>query len=124
MSELQQLRDRVAELEHVIGITDAIPLSAKLRLQGVYKGDYALLGILLARPFVPRVAIYDAMYGMRAEGEQPDMKVIDVRMSHLRKGLRQHGIEIKTQFGEGYFMTEPNKKKVRELIAKLEVVEQ
>lgn len=115
MGELERLRDRVAELEDILGLTAEFPRSAF----GIKPGKWQrstldpLLGLLLAREFVPHAAAYDAVFGARPEAEQPSLNCISVAIHHLRKALRPHGVAIKNLFGEGYYIEEADKKKLR-----------
>lgn len=120
MSELQQLRDRVCELEELLGLTAEFP--RHLLPRGTFRLNICepLLGLLLARPFVSQQAAYDACYGGRPECDQPDIKQIQVAICYLRKGLASKGIEVSLDRGQGYYMTDENKSKLRALIAESE----
>ncbi|AEG53144.1 winged helix-turn-helix domain-containing protein [Sinorhizobium meliloti] len=53
----------------------------------------------------PRVATKEAIYDrcfMRPTGEGPDMKIIDVRICHIRPLLAEIGMVIETVWGKGY----------------------
>lgn len=119
MSEIQRLKDRIAELESVIGITTAMP---ETFFPGVRPKVPAkqLLGMLLARPFVTRDAAYEALFGDRPECDQPQPKYIDVIICSLRKSLRRFDIEISTEFGHGFFIDKANKERVRAALARLQ----
>ena len=58
--------------------------------------------------------LYDALYLSR-EGLKPDPKILRETIRVVRKQLRSHGIEIKTEFGKGYTMPRESKAKLREL---------
>lgn len=120
MSELQQLRDRVAELEEALGVTMRFPHRLiKNKYRNRHAGDQ-LLGLLLRSAFVPYNTIYDVLYGARPEADQPDPKIISVVACGLRKVLREHGIEFKTDHAIGYFMDNANKAKCRALIEQMQ----
>ena len=58
--------------------------------------------------------LYDALYLSR-EGLKPDPKILRETIRVVRKQLRSHGIEIKTEFGKGYTMPRASKAKLRKL---------
>lgn len=110
-AENSALRDRIAELEELLGLTAAMPAMIALT-----KHEAMLLGIVLKREFVSKTAAMMALYGRL--DETPDTKIVDVFLSHLRKKLNAHGIKIETKWGEGIFMDAANKALVRALMQK------
>lgn len=54
--------------------------------------------------FVPKPNLFKFMYSMRLDAELPDLKIVDVMVSHIRKKLKDSdiGITIDTQWGLGY----------------------
>lgn len=113
-NELQSLRDRVEELEELLGIAGE-PFEAFHSLP-LTPPQKAILGLLYKGKMVRRETAYTAIYGGRAECDQPDERIIDVRLVVVRKVLSQFDIFIETQWGVGWFMTAENKEKLRELI--------
>jgi len=110
MTELERLRDRVEELEELIGLTIDLPFY-RLALSPT---QARLLGLLLKRDFVTRDFAFVAMYGGRPEADQPDIKCIDIYIHFLRKKLDQYGISIRTR--GGYFMEPADKKRLYEVL--------
>jgi DNA-binding response OmpR family regulator len=55
---------------------------------------------------VLREQLHDTLYWEKSSDEDPDMKIIDVQISHLRKLLKPLGIAIETQWGRGYRLVE------------------
>lgn len=118
MSELDRLRDRVEDLEHLLGITEHFPRVLCPAIKGKFRRGFLdpILGLLLARAYVPKEAMYEVLYGMRAEAEQPRTNVISVNICILRKVLKSHGIAITNIWGKGYYLTADDKAKLRALI--------
>ena len=58
--------------------------------------------------------LYEALYLSR-EGHKPDPKIIRETIRVVRKQLRSHGIEIKSEFGKGYTLPRESKAKLRNL---------
>lgn len=128
MSELDRLRDRVAELEDAMGLTAELPrelvpralVSPELK-GGRYDnpGTLRFINILLVRPFGDREAIFAALYGHRHEDEQPNIKILDIYKCAAHKVLKAHGVEIETIWGRGWRIDPANKAKLRTVIEKL-----
>lgn len=90
------LRERVAELERVLGITLDAPLEWGLTGQ-----ESRVMGALIARPLVTKDVAMAALY--RDFGrDEPEPKIIDVFICKIRKKVRPFGIEIETVWGQGY----------------------
>lgn len=123
MNELEFLRNRVAELEEVVGLTADLPRSLIPRAMAGTRagapGALRFIGILLARPFGHREGIYTALYGGRPEADQPIDKILDVTVCYARKILADHDIQIQTIRGEGWRLTDANKAKLRTVIERL-----
>lgn len=109
---VQQLEDRIMELEDLLGMSEPIP--PMLRIQ---KAHETILSMLLNRESVTKDALTVALYqgGRTNHGNEPSPKSIEVQICHLRKALRQHGVEIETYWGRGYFMVPEMKRKCRAL---------
>lgn len=56
---------------------------------------------------VDKGAIYDSVYQLRPDCDQPGMKIVDVMICKLRRKLKHLGIEIETYWGMGYALKEP-----------------
>ena len=104
-SVLQALRDRVDELEELVGVRQrdewALPLSAM---------QEKLVGLLRKSAVVNKERAYVAMYGARPECDQPvDFKIIDTMICNIRKKLAPYEIEISTKWGQGYYLSEESR---------------
>lgn len=53
---------------------------------------------------VSKQSALDLMYAFRADGEQPEIKIIDVFVCKIRPKLEPLGILIETAWARGYFM--------------------
>lgn len=120
MSEVDQLRDRIAELEHALGVTAKFP--RRFIRSYPRKAGERLLGLLMARAYVPCDTAFEVMFGDRAEAEQPTSEnYVRSIVCRLRSDLGKHGVSIETgEWGTaGYYITEENKTKLRALLAEL-----
>lgn len=112
MTETERLRDRIDELERVLGVD--MSLANRLRdVFGLEPGLCPIMGMLMKRAFVSHASMYTVLYSGRPECDWPDAKVMDVQICKLRRKLRKHGVSIETRWGEGWMMTMADKAKVR-----------
>lgn len=121
--EVEQLRDRVAELEQLLGIGE----DHLIQIRQVIKATPTvckLIGMLRkARSVMSREHLFIAIYGDRNEADQPtDLKIIDVFVSKARAALEPHGIEITTTWGAGYALRPDGKQKLGEMMRAKEQV--
>jgi hypothetical protein len=104
-SELQRLRDRVEELEELLGLTPPVRYNLNITDLGM-----RLLGLLLKRPLVVREFAFRALYGGKAESDQPkNLRIIDVIVHRLNMALRSYGVKIQTEYLRGYYLSEGDK---------------
>ncbi|WNV10116.1 hypothetical protein [Tardiphaga sp. 709] len=114
ISEIQCLRDRIEELEGLLGAGKED--LDRLAVFGMPAICSVILGLLLKRVVVRREAAYVVIYGNRPEAEQPQIKGLDVYVWRVRQRLRLHQIELKTQFRVGWYLTPDDKAKINALI--------
>ena len=116
MSELQRLRDRVAELEDMLGIGPSVADTLRIKL-GITGRQSKILGALLKREMLSRESAYFALYGDLPESEQPDSeKAVEKNLYFLRKRLEGRGIDIRNIWGKGWFLPPEHKAKLRSLL--------
>src|ERR1035437_10557905 len=115
MSELQRLRDRIEQLESLLGLDRNI--AGRLRdAFMITRAQAETLCFMLRRNFVSHEALYITLYGARPDCDQPDPRIMDVQVHHLRTALRKHGIALKTRWGEGWTISPADKAKVRAVL--------
>lgn len=106
----QELLDRIAELEDILGLTANFPPIIVMRDRGMSPIQAKLLGLLLARKFIPWDCAQDALYGDRPVDEMPERYAVSSVVKYLRKQLTPLGVSIETIYGEGLFMPEADKR--------------
>ena len=124
MSEIiQQLRDRIAELEeeirqlrednqHISGtFVGILTRQHEALLMGIYKRDVAPFA------YLDRITEDFGKYN-RYEGEMHQTLRTKVAVWKLRQRLKPYGIEIKTWRGVGYYLDDENKAKLKALMEK------
>jgi hypothetical protein len=119
---IQQLLDRIAELERVIGMDESLARRVQ-RSAGTTPMESRMLAMIFTREEVSRECLHVALYGLRPEDQQPEMKTLDTLLCKVRTALRQYDIEIETVVGVGWRMTLHNKKLLRELLDQVDVIE-
>jgi DNA-binding response OmpR family regulator len=105
------LRDRVEHLEEALGMAAEFPLHFGLTGQ-----ESICLGVLLKNKAPRKATFMTALYSDRIEDEVKE-KIVDVFICKMRKKLAPHGVAIETMWGEGYFLKEETKTRLRELMA-------
>lgn len=117
MSETEQLRDRVEELQALLGVGND-DVSRLLTVLDATPQQCEMVGFMLKRAVATRTALYIALFGARPECDQPDMKLIDVQMVKVRRALEKLGIEVRTEWGSGgWAIASADKAKLRRLMA-------
>jgi DNA-binding response OmpR family regulator len=107
--ETTRLRDRIEELERLIGMRMVPP-----RLWGLTGREADVLGILLRRQVMTHAQLFEAIWGGDSER---NLKIVEVVVCKLRAKLRPHGIAIRNEYGVGYFIPPDSKATARALIA-------
>lgn len=70
---------------------------------GLTGGEVSMVRVLVAREIASRDALVDAIYWSRGRDE-PDSNSLQARMSRLRGKVAAFGIEIRTRWGQGWFL--------------------
>jgi hypothetical protein len=112
MQTRQQMLDRIAQLEDLLGLSAAVPIAALLQKRGVARQDAKILGMLVRRPFVANEVAYDALYGDLPETKRPEQYASRRSIKRIRRALEGTGIEINNAWGEGYFISAQDKQKL------------
>jgi DNA-binding response OmpR family regulator len=107
--ETARLRDRVEELERLLGMRPVLP-----RMWGLTGREADVLGILLRRQVMTHTQLFEAIWGGDSDC---DLKIVEVVVCKLRAKLRPHGIAIRTEHGVGYFVPPESKATARAQIA-------
>lgn len=106
------LRERVAALEDIIGMKVTVPLIFPLTAQ-----ETKLFGVLMNRDLVTKETAMFALYSTRPNGENVEIKIIDVFICKIRAKLKKFDIAIETVWGQGYRLTPETKAKVAQYMA-------
>jgi hypothetical protein len=113
-NELHLLRDRVAELEELLGIGETEHW--QLSKLGFSKSEAAVLGLILKRKGpASREFIFTALYGSALDCDQPGEQLIDVWISKINSKLeRRLGFRIVNVRAYGWHLLEEHKATLRE----------
>ena len=117
-SLLADLFDRLEKVEKKILYLQQL---LKAQSRNVYTGikltpnqETIVNRLLATNGICSKEQLYEALYLSR-EGHKPDPKILRETIRVVRKQLRSHGIEIKSEFGKGYTLPRESKAKLRNL---------
>lgn len=116
MSVEQRLRDRIEELEGVLGVTGKTTIPLKL-VFGFTETESEIAALLLTRQLITLDGLEVVVYGHLPEADQPShFKTIQVHLSHVRKKFRRRGIRIRNIRYSGWYISPRDKEKIKKLI--------
>lgn len=95
-AESDRLRERVAMLEAALMDTRVLPLEWRLTAS-----EARIFGVLVNRELATKDAMMAALYVDDGRDEAEE-KIVDVFICKLRKKLKPFGVEIATDWGQGY----------------------
>lgn len=96
--ENERLRGRVDWLEDTfLGMNIPIPIE-----WGLTASEAKVVRALARRSELTKEQIMTALYSGRNDGEEPDMKIVDVLVHKIRRKVDGFGVSIATLWGRGY----------------------
>lgn len=104
------LREKIAELEGILGMRVEVPL-----LLGLTASEAKVVGILTKRELVTKEQFMQMLYVAQA-GSDAEIKIIDVFICKARIKLEKFDIKIETVWARGYRMNPENKAKLAALL--------
>jgi DNA-binding response OmpR family regulator len=93
---IEDLRDRVEELETLLGLKTKLPDS-----YGLSPTEQKFVGVLLRREIADREMLMTAIYGGLTEKTTWS---IGVHIWNIRRKLAPWGITVKNRWGHGYYL--------------------
>ncbi len=109
--ELRQRDERIQVLEDALGLNYTPPLVMCLTDK-----ERKVLGAIIKKDIATKQMIMAAVYSdAHADGDVPDIKIVDVFVCKMRGKLKEFGIEIKTEWGIGYSMNAESRQKLKDL---------
>jgi hypothetical protein len=88
------------------------------KLFGMTRLQAAVFVSIVRRPEITKDQVHSAIEATRSPTADPtDQKMIDVVICHIRKKIKDHKIELKTIWGQGYALTHIERDKVLALIS-------
>ena len=100
--ENDELRARVRMLEELSGVGFDAPPQLCLT-----KNEAIIFGTLLKQKLVLRTSLITLLYIHKQD--EADIKIVDVWVCKMRRKMKPYGIDIQTQWGQGYFLTSESK---------------
>lgn len=106
MNELQRLRERIDQLEELLGLHE------KVAIHFVHENHQARVEMVI-RLLASREMISEAAIGLAIGVDDLRRKSAAVYICYARKALRPHEIEIKCDFMRGWYVSAADKAKLR-----------
>lgn len=97
-------------------LQDTQVIAALAQCFGITRMQGSMLLQLVKRPRCTKEALHEAICHGRSEAEMTKPKIVDVVICRLREALKDHGVQIKTLWGMGYFMEAADRKRVAEML--------
>lgn len=111
LDELSQARDRIEELEQLLGMKVPKPRPFK----GMPDIRWNLLCLLVKHKMVTREMAFSALYGGRPEADQPaNLLIINTSVSRLNRAIKP--IRIKTARHVGYYLEKEDRQKIKSMM--------
>src|SRR5271169_2315840 len=108
MMKEQQLRDRIEELEDLLGLK-ADRLALMRSALGLTSTEAKMVSFLSRRELASLSEIHDALYSWRSECDQADLRSLSTLIHHARRKLDKFGVVIRTMYASGYFINKEDK---------------
>lgn len=108
-AENELLREQVARLQELLGITMKAPIEL-----GLTPSEAGVFGVLMARDFVTKDMVMSSIYRSGAKDEA-QIKIVDVFVCKIRRKLKPFKINITTVWGQGYRITAAEKRRIKEM---------
>lgn len=108
--ENEMLREQIRKLETMLGVHFGSPLEF-----GLTGSEECVFGVLMLRELATKEMISIALYNSLGK-EAADEKIVDVFVCKIRAKIKAFGIEIKTMWGKGYYLTPETKRTVKTLL--------
>jgi two-component system cell cycle response regulator CtrA len=110
-TENEILREKVAQLEELLGLTFPAPLEF-----GLTGSEAKAFGVLMNRDIATKDAIMAGLYADKPFGGEAEPKIVDVFICKARRKLKPFSIKIETVWGQGYRLTPETKAIVRSML--------
>jgi hypothetical protein len=109
------LRDRIDELEKLLGIDDNYVHQLRVALQ-LGTIPCLALGYISKKIFASNESLFIVLYGTRKECEKPGINMVTNTVWRVRQRLIPLGIVMENQQSTGYSMTPANKRKLHDFV--------
>jgi DNA-binding response OmpR family regulator len=108
-AENETLRERVRQLEDMLGATFEAPIEF-----GLTRTENAILGLLSRVELATKETILSQLYSERPN-QEPHIKIIDVFVCKMRRKLKPFDIVVENVWGRGYMLSKASKIKLLEM---------
>jgi two-component system cell cycle response regulator CtrA len=95
--QVELLQEQIAFLQSALLGDSPLPLEWRLT-----ETEERVMRVILAREYASKDAIMAALYWDK--DEPSDEKIVDVLVCKIRKKVQRFGIDVKNQWGRGYYL--------------------
>jgi len=97
-NEIAMLRERVRQLEEALA-----PAAVTVPLEwALTAAEARVFAHLTTREIASKQSIMAALYSLRPDLDEPEIKIVDVFICKMRKKIAPFGVKIVTVWGQGY----------------------
>lgn len=122
MNEVAALREELEIVKEVNlqlkaqshGLPDEVFVQRARRLFHITALSARLLQVLVEKGELSKESLFFALYSDKID--QPELKIVDVLLCKIRKGISPFGVKVETVWGFGYHMFEEDSKKTLSLL--------
>jgi two-component system cell cycle response regulator CtrA len=97
-SRIWELEERVRQLEDALS-PSAVLIPIEWRLT---TSEARMFAHLTTKPQCSKDSLMAALYGLKPDDDEPEVKIVDVFVCKMRRKLKPFGVEIVTIWGQGY----------------------
>lgn len=110
-------RSRKPSGQSILNLDDHVLRLACSNVFDMTRLQAAVFVAILHRPEITKDQVHTAIENTRSPNSDPtDQKMIDVVICHIRKKIKEHGIALRTRWGQGYSLPNAERDKVLVLL--------
>jgi two-component system cell cycle response regulator CtrA len=97
-TRIWELEERVRQLEEALS-----PRAVSIPVEwGLTTSEARMFAHLTTKPHCSKDSLMAALYGLKPDDDEPEVKIVDVFVCKMRRKLKPFGVEIITIWGQGY----------------------
>ncbi|MGA8170924.1 MAG: winged helix-turn-helix domain-containing protein [Methylocystis sp.] len=109
---VRALNERIGELEEEVRQLRAALMPSLPRIKGLQRRTSSVLALLLAR--APNVVARETILAY-VFGDERELSCVNIAIHKLRRTPAPHGVQIRNEWGRGYYLDTESAKRLRAL---------